>query len=167
MRALAASRWPLRQLRPRPAQVPAHQLPDDLGALVRSGHVAQFVPLITEAHDAVGRVRLFRAAHHVVKASGCICATSRFRLDLHMHMVLALHMHGQVNEESAMTAIQHSQFTVCCNAPSCGATYRSEWDVSRAAVRRMLARRGWTHIRTGCGPKADRDFCPDHKAVAS
>jgi hypothetical protein len=66
-----------------------------------------------------------------------------------------------------MTAVQHSQFTIYCNFFGCPHMYVTEWDVSRAAARRILARRGWTHVRTGTGPKLDKDFCPDHKPVSS
>jgi hypothetical protein len=66
-----------------------------------------------------------------------------------------------------MTARQHWQFTIWCNAPSCGSMYVTEWDVARAAARRLLARQGWTHVRTGTGPKHDQDFCPDHKPAAT
>jgi hypothetical protein len=62
-----------------------------------------------------------------------------------------------------MTARQHYQFTIWCDQPSCGATYRSEWDIARAAVRKLLAKRGWTHVRTDSGRNFGKDFCPEHK----
>lgn len=61
-----------------------------------------------------------------------------------------------------MTAFQHWQFTICCNFPGCPHMYVTEWDVSRAAARRLLAKRGWTHVRGDSGPKHDKDMCPDH-----
>jgi hypothetical protein len=66
-----------------------------------------------------------------------------------------------------MTAWQHWQFTIACNAPSCPHQYVTEWDVTRAAARRLLARRGWTHVRVAMGPKFDMDYCPDHKPAAT
>lgn len=66
-----------------------------------------------------------------------------------------------------MTAVQHYQFTIWCNGPSCPATYVSEWDVARAAVRRLLAKRGWTHVRGDMGRKHDADYCPQHKLDAT
>jgi hypothetical protein len=63
--------------------------------------------------------------------------------------------------------MQHTQFTVWCDAPSCSAMYRSEWDIPRAEVRKLLAKRGWT-VNVGDGPIVTRgDFCPDHKPEAT
>jgi hypothetical protein len=63
-----------------------------------------------------------------------------------------------------VTAQRHQQFTIWCDQPSCGATYRSEWDVPRAAVRKLLGKRGWTHLPSEIRP-LDQDFCPEHKPV--
>lgn len=61
-----------------------------------------------------------------------------------------------------MTAHQYSEFTLRCDSPDCRAKFGPR-SLSRAIVRRLAAKAGWTHVRKWAGRKYDEDFCPDHK----
>lgn len=85
----------LGQFGTRVAQIPADKLLDHAGPLVLTGSFGQFIPLIAEPDDPVRRVGVLSPADHAADRSACICAIARTRLDVHMHTVLALHMHDK------------------------------------------------------------------------
>lgn len=60
-----------------------------------------------------------------------------------------------------MSSRSHVQWQISCDAPSCGATYLGERGISRAFIRRLLAKRGWTTDVNSAAMR--RDYCPDHK----
>lgn len=70
-----------------------------------------------------------------------------------------------------MTAFEFRRVELICNhlAPYCHRAFQGEEGIppasgeSRAAVRRRAAKAGWTTVRSRYGPRAHRDYCPDHK----
>lgn len=62
-----------------------------------------------------------------------------------------------------MTAVEHRDYTLYCNHPGCRMYLEGSRTEARAQVRKVAAKRGWTHIRRGLGPKYDDDYCPEHK----
>jgi len=63
-----------------------------------------------------------------------------------------------------VTALEYREYALSCDGPGCTKTYG--WfgvERSRAALRKLAAKEGWTHVRSPRGRRADDDFCPDHK----
>lgn len=83
------TRWAIGELCPGIPQVPVNKLPDHLGALADASNLAEFIPFVAEAHDAVGRVSLLGFADHGRNVTCCICIGSTERVDVHMHDAIA------------------------------------------------------------------------------
>ena len=66
-----------------------------------------------------------------------------------------------------MSAFSHTSWTVYCNGPGCKNQITDDGSadrkVTRAGLRRHLARRGWTVNVDASSRGRGQDFCPDHK----
>ena len=66
-----------------------------------------------------------------------------------------------------MTAYQYEEYKLLCDSGDCRARFGPK-PAKRAAVRRMAAKVGWTHVHDPGMPYwRDTDFCPDHKPEGS
>lgn len=67
-----------------------------------------------------------------------------------------------------MSALETRRYDLMCDSPLKHARYRKAYfpgdrGISRARLRVLAVRAGWTHVRSVSGRKWDSDYCPEHK----
>lgn len=75
-----------------------------------------------------------------------------------------------------MTAFEYRWHELMCNSPQRHDDPKAgffqvpdgddKYAVSRAKLRTLAAKAGWTHVRSDSGRRFDKDYCPAHKAEA-
>jgi hypothetical protein len=63
-----------------------------------------------------------------------------------------------------VTAVEYREYTLLCDQEGCLVQYGPGYGpVTRARLRKMAAKRGWTHVRTVHGREHGKDYCRAHK----
>ena len=63
-----------------------------------------------------------------------------------------------------MSAVRYTEYTLVCDYDECKAFYGPfSVERSRAALRKLAERDGWTVLRSPAGPSGGFDYCPEHQ----
>ena len=66
-----------------------------------------------------------------------------------------------------MTALRYTEYTLTCDHDECAAFYGPFGvERSRAELRRLAEKDGWTVFRSRAGVSVSIDYCPEHKPDA-
>lgn len=68
-----------------------------------------------------------------------------------------------------MSTAMYREFTVLCDHPGCEEAFGPFGvDRSRAELRKLAGKAGWTHVHTEGLPRSrDEDYCPAHKPAGA